>query len=73
MRKSEQEIKITEHRMTNYHYNLNKQKRYYVADCQTLSFLASFYKVPVCFGFSQLLATKSCYRLPNTQLFSQLL
>jgi hypothetical protein len=29
--------------------------------------------VPVCFGFSQLLATKSCCGLPNTQLFSQLL
>jgi hypothetical protein len=29
--------------------------------------------VPVCFGFSQLLSTKSCCELPNTQLFSQLL
>jgi hypothetical protein len=28
---------------------------------------------PVCFGFLQLLATKSCCGLPNTQLFSQLL
>jgi hypothetical protein len=28
---------------------------------------------PVCFGFWQLLATKSCCRLPNAQLFSQLL
>jgi hypothetical protein len=28
---------------------------------------------PVCFSFSQLLATKSCCGLPNTQLFSQLL
>jgi hypothetical protein len=27
----------------------------------------------VCFGFSQLLATKSCFGLPNTQFFSQLL
>jgi hypothetical protein len=25
--------------------------------------------VHVCFGFSQLLVTKSCYGLPNTQLF----
>jgi hypothetical protein len=30
-------------------------------------------KVSVCFGFWQLLATKSCYGLPNAQLFSQLL
>jgi hypothetical protein len=30
-------------------------------------------QVPVCFGFWQLLATKSCCGLPNTQLFSQLL
>jgi hypothetical protein len=29
--------------------------------------------VPVCFGFWQLLATKSCCGLPNAQLFSQLL
>jgi hypothetical protein len=29
--------------------------------------------VPVCFSFLELLATKSCCRLPNTQLFSQLL
>jgi hypothetical protein len=29
--------------------------------------------VAVCFGFSQLLATKSCYGLPNTQFFRQLL
>jgi hypothetical protein len=29
--------------------------------------------VPVCFGFSQLLAIKSYCGLPNTQLFSQLL
>jgi hypothetical protein len=28
---------------------------------------------PVCFGFWQLLATKSCCGLPNAQLFSQLL
>jgi hypothetical protein len=28
---------------------------------------------PVCFGFSQLLATKNGCGLPNTQLFSQLL
>lgn len=36
MRKSEQEIKITEHRMTNYHYNFNKQKRYYGSSiCKT--------------------------------------
>jgi hypothetical protein len=28
---------------------------------------------PVCFGFSQLLATKSCCGLPNIQFFSQLL
>jgi hypothetical protein len=28
---------------------------------------------PVCFGFWQLLATKSCCGLPNGQLFSQLL
>jgi hypothetical protein len=28
---------------------------------------------PVCFGFWQLLATKSCCGLPNTQLFRQLL
>jgi hypothetical protein len=28
---------------------------------------------PICFGFWQLLATKSCCGLPNTQLFNQLL
>jgi hypothetical protein len=28
---------------------------------------------PVCFSFLELLATKSCCGLPNTQLFSQLL
>jgi hypothetical protein len=28
---------------------------------------------PVCFGFWQLLATKICCKLPNAQLFSQLL
>jgi hypothetical protein len=33
----------------------------------------SRYIAPAGFGFSQLLATKSCYGLPNTQLFSQLL
>jgi hypothetical protein len=30
-------------------------------------------KGPVCFGFWQLLATKSCCGLPNAQLFSQFL
>jgi hypothetical protein len=28
---------------------------------------------PVCFGFWQFLATKSCCGLPNAQFFSQLL